>query len=167
MCHWSGNLNCVRLISFSFIFQDKIPAQISPHFLFFFSFWPLCVAYGILVPWPGIKPVVLAFGVQSFNHCTICYENLGIVSSHCRYLLPRLIFTSRVNKKPGRKVPPAFPHGADRSFSSTSCHDHSIPCLSLHICASAYPQGTCQGIHALYHISISPSYYMPLAIRIG
>ena len=97
MYHWNGILNCVRLISFSFIFQDKIPAQISPTFFFFF--WPLCVACGILVPWPGIKPVLLAFGVQSFNHCTICYENLGIVSSHCRYLLPRLIFTSKVETK--------------------------------------------------------------------
>ena len=43
--------------------------------------------------------MLLAFGVQSFNHCTICYENLGIVSSHCRYLLPRLIFTSKVETK--------------------------------------------------------------------
>ena len=36
---------------------------------FFFS-WPRCVACGILVPQPGIKPVPPAVEVQSLNHWT-------------------------------------------------------------------------------------------------
>ena len=37
--------------------------------LFFFFFWP-CVACGILVPRPGIKPIPPAVEVQSLNHWT-------------------------------------------------------------------------------------------------
>ena len=35
-----------------------------------FLFQPCSVAYAILVPWPGIKPVPLELGVQSVNHWT-------------------------------------------------------------------------------------------------
>ena len=34
------------------------------------NFWPCCIAHGILVPWPGIKPVSPTLGVQSLNHWT-------------------------------------------------------------------------------------------------
>ena len=37
---------------------------------FFFFFLPCYVAYGVLVPWPGIKPVPSPLGVWSFNHWT-------------------------------------------------------------------------------------------------
>ena len=39
-------------------------------FFFFFFFWPHCVACGILVPQPGIKPIFSALGVKSLNHWT-------------------------------------------------------------------------------------------------
>ena len=35
-----------------------------------FWFWPHCMACGILVPWPGIKPAPLALEAQSLNHWT-------------------------------------------------------------------------------------------------
>ena len=38
--------------------------------LFFFFFWVCAMAYGILVPWPGIKPGPSAVRVQSPNHWT-------------------------------------------------------------------------------------------------
>ena len=38
-------------------------------FVFLF-FWPHCVACGILVPKPGIKPIFSALGVKSLNHWT-------------------------------------------------------------------------------------------------
>ena len=38
-------------------------------FVFLF-FWPHCVACGILVPQPGIKPIFSALGVKSLNHWT-------------------------------------------------------------------------------------------------
>ena len=39
------------------------------YFLFFF-FWPHCVACGILVPRPGIKPTSPAVEAWSLNHWT-------------------------------------------------------------------------------------------------
>ena len=39
-------------------------------FAFFFSFWPCCVACGILVPQPGIEPRAPAVKVLSTNHWT-------------------------------------------------------------------------------------------------
>ena len=38
------------------------------HFPAFFFFLPLCVACGILVPWPGIEPVPPVTEAQSLNH---------------------------------------------------------------------------------------------------
>ena len=38
--------------------------------LFFFYFWPLSAACGILVPQPGIEPMSPAVEVQSLNHWT-------------------------------------------------------------------------------------------------
>ena len=35
-----------------------------------FFFWPCCVAYGILVPRPGIEPMAPAVEVQSLSHWT-------------------------------------------------------------------------------------------------
>ena len=35
---------------------------------FFFFFWPLCEACGILVPQPGIEPAPPAVAAQSLNH---------------------------------------------------------------------------------------------------
>ena len=37
-------------------------------FVWFFFFWPCHVAFGILVPWPGVKPVPPAVEAQSLNH---------------------------------------------------------------------------------------------------
>ena len=36
----------------------------------FFSFWPRCVACGILIPQPGIKPAPSAVNAWSPNHST-------------------------------------------------------------------------------------------------
>ena len=36
-----------------------------------FAFWPHHVAYGILIPWPGIEPVTPALEAQNLNHWTI------------------------------------------------------------------------------------------------
>ena len=48
-----------------------LPRDISPRvFTVFFFFWLRCVACGILVPRPGIKPVPHAVEVQSLNHWT-------------------------------------------------------------------------------------------------
>ena len=33
-------------------------------------FWPHCVAFGILVPQPGIEPMLPALGAQSLNQWT-------------------------------------------------------------------------------------------------
>ena len=33
-----------------------------------FIFWPCCIAYGTLSPWPGIDPVSPCIGRWSFNH---------------------------------------------------------------------------------------------------
>ena len=38
--------------------------------LFFFFFWPLCVACEILVPQPAIEPMLSALEMQSPNHWT-------------------------------------------------------------------------------------------------
>ena len=38
--------------------------------MFFPLSWPCSVAYGILVPWPGIEPMPPAVEVQSLNHWT-------------------------------------------------------------------------------------------------
>ena len=38
--------------------------------IFFFFFWPQWVACGILLPWPGIKPLPSAVKAQSSNHWT-------------------------------------------------------------------------------------------------
>ena len=38
--------------------------------LLFLPFGPYCVACGILVPWPGIKPMTPALAAQSLNHWT-------------------------------------------------------------------------------------------------
>ena len=40
-------------------------------FSFFFFFWSLCSAYGILVPQPGIEPMSPAVQVWSLNHWTL------------------------------------------------------------------------------------------------
>ena len=39
-------------------------------FVFCFFFWPCLVACGILVPWSGMEPMVLAFGARNLNHWT-------------------------------------------------------------------------------------------------
>ena len=39
--------------------------------VFLFLFWPRHVTSRILVPWPRIKPVFPASGVQSINHWTV------------------------------------------------------------------------------------------------
>ena len=39
-------------------------------FLFFGYFWPCHVAYGSLVPRPGIEPVSPGVGARSLNHWT-------------------------------------------------------------------------------------------------
>ena len=47
----------------------KVP--VSPQntcYYFLIHFWLQCVACGILVPPPGIKPAIPALGVPSFNH---------------------------------------------------------------------------------------------------
>ena len=40
------------------------------YFKWFYFIWPYSAAWGILVPWPGIKPVSLALRVQNLNHWT-------------------------------------------------------------------------------------------------
>ena len=52
---------------------------------FFFSFWPCCMAYEILVPWPGIEPRPLVVKAQNPNHwcahthtCTHTHTRVGI-----------------------------------------------------------------------------------------
>ena len=47
--------------------QEFLKSMINMLRVFFF-FLPYCVAYGILVPWPGIKPVPPAVEAQSLNH---------------------------------------------------------------------------------------------------
>lgn len=45
----------------------------SSSFFFFFNlniFWPCCVAYRILIPWPGIRAGPMAVKVPSPNHWT-------------------------------------------------------------------------------------------------
>ena len=37
---------------------------------FYFIFWPCCGAYRILVPQPGIEPMLSASGAWSLNHWT-------------------------------------------------------------------------------------------------
>ena len=55
-------------------------------FFFFLTFWLCSGACGILVPWPGIKPVPPAVEVQSLNHWTT-REALGFLFI-VRYSLP-------------------------------------------------------------------------------
>ena len=38
------------------------------HYYYYYYFWPCCVACGVFVPWPGIKPVSPALEAQSLNH---------------------------------------------------------------------------------------------------
>ena len=40
------------------------------YFIFYFCFWPHCVARGILLPRPGIEPGPSAVKAQSPNHWT-------------------------------------------------------------------------------------------------
>ena len=39
-------------------------------YLFIFLFWLPSLASGILIPWPGVKPVCPAVDMQSLNHWT-------------------------------------------------------------------------------------------------
>lgn len=48
------------------ILFNLIDRSSSRHWLFWF--WPLCAPCGILVPQPGIEPMLSAVGVQSPNH---------------------------------------------------------------------------------------------------
>ena len=59
-----------------------------PHFFLFFFFWPHCVACGILVPQPGIKPVPLQWKApspfmtqprksRSITSVTFCWLQVG------------------------------------------------------------------------------------------
>ena len=36
--------------------------------LLFFTFWPHCTACGLLTPWPGVEPGLLALEAPSINH---------------------------------------------------------------------------------------------------
>ena len=40
------------------------------YFKWFYFIWPCSAPWGMLVPWPGIKPVSLALRVQNLNHWT-------------------------------------------------------------------------------------------------
>ena len=56
------------------MFQRTLTSFSPKHFFFFFfflkkNFWPRCVAHGILVPRPEIKPAPLRWK-QSLNRCT-------------------------------------------------------------------------------------------------
>ena len=46
------------------------PSWTPSHYYFFFTFWPCCVACGILVPQPGIEPTSLALGAWSLSRRT-------------------------------------------------------------------------------------------------
>ena len=50
----------------------------------FFSLWPLCVAYGILVPWPEITPVPLALKAWDLNHWTTKKVPIWIFLRHLK-----------------------------------------------------------------------------------
>ena len=61
----------------------------------FFFFWPYQVAYGILVPHPGIKPVPSAVKVWSPNRWTARKVPLYIFSDlicHTKTYLSRVLF---------------------------------------------------------------------------
>ena len=51
-----------------------------------FFFWPHCMACGILVPQPGIKPVPPAVEVQSPNHWTTREVPPSVISKHITLL---------------------------------------------------------------------------------
>ena len=50
-----------------------------PHLPLLKIFFPLYMDCGILVPWPGIKPMAPAVEVQSPNHCTIREVSLNSI----------------------------------------------------------------------------------------
>ena len=45
-----------------------IVLNILPDLFIYFFFWPHCTACGILVPWPGIKPVPTVVEALNPNH---------------------------------------------------------------------------------------------------
>ena len=51
-------------------FLDNIYFIFYNFFYLFIYLWPRHAACGILVPWPGIKPVPPALEAQSLNHWT-------------------------------------------------------------------------------------------------
>ena len=77
-CKESGTTEQLHFLSFFFPFINTSQRfEFGVGFLFvfcffccFFCFWPSCKACGILIPWPGIKPVPPASEVQSLNHWT-------------------------------------------------------------------------------------------------
>ena len=55
----------------------------------FFSIWPHCEAYGILVPRPGIKSLLSVLEVWSLNHWTVRKVPIGILL--CSWVCPHLV----------------------------------------------------------------------------
>ena len=63
-------------------------------YLFYLFFWSCCVACGILVPQPGIKPVPPALEAQSVNHWTtkgvICFKYAAATAAKSLQSCPTL-----------------------------------------------------------------------------
>ena len=95
-CTWmqSFAVILVPLCDFSFSWWCVCVCIFWLIFIFFFFFWPCRVACGILVPWPGIKPVPPAVEVWSPNHWTarevprfLFLKEIPVFSISCIFLL--------------------------------------------------------------------------------
>ena len=70
--------------------MPKTGFLISYTWIFFFFFGRGHMSYGILVPWPGMVPALLALEVQSLNHWTAREVSGFLISyTHPTYSIPR------------------------------------------------------------------------------
>ena len=71
--------------------------------LFSFIFWLCSAAWGILVPWPGIKPIAPAVEAWSLNHWTTrevpkgtsLESGLNILKTRCTLIQIKLLVTTK------------------------------------------------------------------------
>ena len=66
-------------------FLPYIPCSFKNIIIIIIIVWPHRVAYGTLVPWPGIKPLPLAIEAQSLTHWTLREVPQDLFREKCIY----------------------------------------------------------------------------------